>query len=150
MKYNTHETPNSVMTNVLKAAAENNDFEVKDILDYISITSEDNLLTTDNIEFETIVSFGSSEGIYLDCYIDAECNSKDLYCRRKVATFKTLEDNKEAMIRMAAFGGALTYHAYGYFAYNTNKFSYNGADEPSRIKIDNTFVEADKVEDIKL
>lgn len=97
--------------------------ELKDavsILDYgklsVFVAGTEDLREDDEVTCH--VSTGGSEGVYLDCKI--------LYTRgigvkeqRTFATYKTLEDDLDAYIKMGMIGGAFTKLAEEYIFLNT-------------------------------
>lgn len=75
-------------------------------------------------DFLCKVSFGSCEGIYLDCYIDGiftdgQTETKKLPC----GTFKTLSTDLEAMKIFGELGGALSYFATQHINKNISRYS---------------------------
>lgn len=70
-----------------------------DILDYGLEVSSHVPLRTCEFELKNNLDFGSSEGIYLDLWI--EYYEDGGLCRKGLGTFKTLRDDREAMHAMA-------------------------------------------------
>ncbi|MDD3028085.1 MAG: hypothetical protein PHI41_08585 [Erysipelotrichaceae bacterium] len=79
-----------------------------------------------NYEFDFIakVSFGGSEGIYIDCYIEGCFDEKvDTPQRLHCGTFKTLADNLSAMKIMGELAGTLTYYADEYLNRELDRYT---------------------------
>ena len=90
--------------------------EVEPILDYASARcygSDADLTISDyRFDFQAVVSFGSCEGIYIDCYVCGHFHDGQEDPRRvRCGTVKTLETSLEAMQMFGKLCGSLTYYA---------------------------------------
>ena len=77
------------------------------ILDYYLPAPIETEITTYEVDCIGSLTFGGSEGIYIDVYLEGQQNIK-------LGTFKTLRENKPAWDTMAVL--------MGNFQYETNKF----------------------------
>ena len=73
------------------------------LLDYSLPSMESSCTSLYDIEFDVrgSVSYGGSEGIYADIYIDGVFGREDDSCKANVGTFKTLSTDDEAFYKMA-------------------------------------------------
>lgn len=98
--------------------------KAENIMDYFLPESyEVRNLTNYEFDFRAVVNFGGSEGIYVDCYIhgifDDTGKTKDLPC----GTYKTLREDREAMMIMGELSGALTYYNHVYVNQELNRYT---------------------------
>lgn len=108
--------------NVIEMVKSNGHFEkAAAILDYSLPSSRIRELTNYQFDFRALVNWGSSEGIYMDCYIEGNFDSSD---DRKlhVGTFKTLLTSIEAFQIMGELAGALTFYEYQYVNKNLARY----------------------------
>ena len=66
--------------------------------------------------------FGSSEGIYVDVYLEGKFDGSD--CRKtSLATFKTLDTSLDACRKMGELCGILMYHGSRYVNQNIHRYT---------------------------
>lgn len=80
-------------------------------------------LTDYNFDTYFVVSYGSSEGIYIDAHIAGFFDESKERKRLKLGTIKTLETNLNAMRIMGEACGILTHFAREYIDANLDDFS---------------------------
>ena len=123
------DTGGDLFSTAVRMARENGDMDkAEQILDYIlPRASETSLnecvyLTSYEFDFVPIVDFGSSEGIYLCCYLRGKFDDSGRSWIR-VGTMKTLSRSLEAAKIMSELGGALMYHADRYVNANLHRYT---------------------------
>lgn len=70
-------------------------------------------ISIDDCSVDVFVNTGSSEGMYLDCYLVTEDNEK-----KSFATLKTLDEGLEAHMNMGQLAGAIMYLGDWYLCAN--------------------------------
>lgn len=103
--------------------------EIEPILDYYlpndneSLHSrEDGPLTNYEFNFVPVISFGGSEGIYVDLYLDGDCDGGG-FKRTELGVFKTLRDDLDACRLMGQLCGVLMYHGVDYVNKNLHRYT---------------------------
>ncbi len=112
-----------------RARADGSLAEIEPILDYYlpndgkALSSEQNHPLT-NYEFNFVpeISFGSSEGIYVDLYLDGDCDGSG-FKRTELGVFKTLRDDLDACRLMGQLCGVLMYHGVDYVNKNLHRYT---------------------------
>lgn len=126
---------------VLRLVKENGHYEdAAAIMDYVlpnereTDINEAIELSNYRFNFNAHVNFGSSEGIYIDCYIDGEYtetprtrfdhDTSQIVPERhyQIATFKTLRDDIIAMQIMGKLCGSLIFYANRYLNKNLERY----------------------------
>lgn len=79
-------------------------------------------LTTYEFDFEAVAQYGSSEGIYVDCYLRGKFDESGRSVLH-VSTLKTLERSLEALQIMGELCGTLTYYAGQYVNQNLHRYT---------------------------
>ena len=139
-------TGRSLFCEVVRIARENGDFSKADaILDYVLPSRQENgtgpntELVAYEFDFFAVASYGASEGIYLDCYLQGKFDQSGRF-RLHIGTLKTLDDSLEAMKIMGELGGALTVYARRYVNENLHRFTPDEEleREAKRLKPQNT------------
>ena len=122
------DTDGELFCAVYQRAKEHGDLaDVEPILDYVlpceheSISAEPVVLTSYEFDFVSIVKFGGSEGIYVDCYLQGrfDQSGRSSLC---IGTLKTLRADLEAAQIMGALCGTLMYHASAYVNENLDRY----------------------------
>lgn len=112
------DTNADLMNHTLELVKESGNYDkAEPIMDYyLAEKWEVKELTNYEFDFLAAVNFGSSEGIYLDCWLKGNFdeNHKDEREIISCGTFKTLRDDLEAMKVMGELAGSLTYYASQY------------------------------------
>ncbi|GHV28519.1 hypothetical protein FACS1894167_05710 [Synergistales bacterium] len=135
-------TNETLMAEIFKIVEAMPDFErANAILDYGLVErSETREITNYGFDFLASPQFGSSEGIYLNCYISGVYDEKGADAQKSMslfrnpfrldaATFKTLGTSLEDMKIMGELGGTLQYVANRYINKNIELFEPNIARE---------------------
>lgn len=117
-------TGGELFSRVVRQARESGDMACYDpIIDYILPDEyQDVPITKYEFDFVPEISFGGSEGIYIDCYLSGEFadhKTKPL----KVGTIKTLNTDLEACKRMGELCGVLMYHEGKYVGSHLELFT---------------------------
>lgn len=98
--------------------------KLPDILDYGLATHSPVPITNYEFEMGNRLTYGGSEGIYLDLWIEY-CANKEKQ-RKKLGTFKTLDEGSEAMHTMAGLLADFIIEANAYVNANTDDFTWEG------------------------
>lgn len=94
------------------------------IMDYCSPYSTVLELSNYRFNFDASVLFGSSEGIYINCYLFGEfTEDKQTETRQLIGVFKTLRDDLDSMKIMGELCGALVYYAREYVNINIDRYT---------------------------
>lgn len=139
------DTTNDLFNNVLRFVKESGHYDKASAIMDCMLPNEHEEYTREvielsNYEFDFVaeLSFGGSEGIYIDCYIKGEyteepimkvnCNkniAQELIkeTKRSIGTFKTLRSDLDAMRIMGELCGALTYFASEYIDENIERYT---------------------------
>ncbi len=111
------DTGGSLFSTVVRMAKANGDFDRADaILDYIlpcaheSGCREKVELTAYEFDFEPVINYGGSEGIYIDCYLTGKFDESGRSVLH-VGTLKTLRRDLEAAKIMGELCGTLLHYA---------------------------------------
>lgn len=103
-------------------------------------------LSNYRFDFCASASFGGSEGIYIDCYIEGEYTEipRTYYdhglgkilpeTHYHIATFKTLRSDLEAMQIMGELCGSLIYYASEYINKNINRYTPSSEMRASEVR----------------
>ena len=137
IKRDTTETLFREVLNLVKAGGHYDKAEA--ILDYVlpneNESSSSSIELSDyRFDFLAQVNFGSSEGIYVDCYLCGKFTEEPQYVMngdgnfvvettRNIGTFKTLHEDLEAMKIMGELCGALTFFASQYINANIHRYT---------------------------
>lgn len=112
-----------------RARADGSLAEIEPILDYYLPNDEESLssgqerpLTNYEFNFAPAISFGGSEGIYVDLYLDGDCDEKG-FQRTALGIFKTLRDDLDACRLMGQLCGVLMYHGADYVNRNLHRYT---------------------------
>lgn len=100
--------------------------KLPDILDYGLATHKSIPLKTCEFNLKNNLDYGGSEGIYLDLWI--EYFEGDERSMHDLGTFKTLEDDGNAMHTMANLLADFILETYSYVSRNRDDFTWTGAD----------------------
>ena len=110
-----------------RARADGSLAEIEPILDYYlpndgeSLSSgKDGPLTNYEFNFVPVMSFGSSEGIYVDLYLDGDCDGSG-FKQTELGVFKTLRTDLDACRLMGQLCGVLMYHGSDYVNDNLHR-----------------------------
>lgn len=108
-------TGGQLFEKVMERAKENSDLaQVEPICDYtLPDRASQGKLTSYEFDFVPIVSFGGSEGIYIDCSLRGKFDESGRD-RLHIGTIKTLDTDLAACKLMGELCGALLYHEYQY------------------------------------
>ncbi len=103
-------------------AKKNGDLEYfQEIEDYTLPKNSDQTLITDyQFDLCAVPNFGSSEGIYVDCFIQGDFGSEKKTL--PLGTMKTLEVSLDACKTMGEVCGILLYHESEYVSKNIYRF----------------------------
>ena len=119
---------------IMRLVKENGHFDKAEaIMDYVS-PSEDEFasvgerpnISNYEFDFQAIVSFGGSEGIYIDCYLSGMYTEDDRWKQNPqlhIGTIKTLNRDLASMKAMGELCGALTYYCNQFVKENLNDFT---------------------------
>ena len=91
------------------------------IIDYTLADHDERKLTNYGFDFRAVVSPGSSEGIYIDCYLEGRFD-QSASTRCHAGTIKTLREDVDAYRIMGALTGYLTVYAHKYVNENLDRF----------------------------
>lgn len=116
------DTPGILFQNVLRLVKEHGHYaKVEPIIDYALADDDERKLTNYGFDFRAVISPGSSEGIYIDCYLEGEFDrSASTLCN--AGTIKTLREDVDAYRIMGALAGYLTVYAGKYVNENLDRF----------------------------
>jgi hypothetical protein len=104
----------------------NENGQMPEILDYGLADSHPVPITTYEFEIRNNLDYGSSEGIYLDLWIERYADGEKAQYR--LGTFKTLDDSPEAMRTMAQLLADFIVAETRYVNKNLDDFTWEGAD----------------------
>jgi len=123
------DTGGSLFSAVVRMAKESGHFDrAGAILDYMlpceheTGRQEKVKLTAYEFNFEAIVHYGGSEGIYIDCYLSGKFDESGRSVLH-VGTLKTLRRDLEALQIMGELCGTLTYYASQYVNQNLHRYT---------------------------
>ncbi len=125
MKEIKRDTNTDLMNNVFELVKKNGSYDkAEKIMDYFLAESHYiRKLSNYQFDFCAVPSFGGSEGIYIDCYINGIFDENDKESHKlSCGTFKTLETSLSAMQMMGELCGSLTYFARQYVNENLERF----------------------------
>lgn len=112
-----------------RARADGSMAEIEPILDYYlpndgeSLSAgQDGYLTNYEFNFVPIISFGGSEGIYVDLYLNGDCDGSG-FKRTELGVFKTLRTDLDACRLMGELCGVLMYHGSAYVNENIHRYT---------------------------
>nr|WP_326184288.1 hypothetical protein [uncultured Oscillibacter sp.] len=112
-----------------RARADGSLTEIEPIWDYYlpndgeALSSErDSPLTNYEFNFVPIISFGGSEGIYVDLYLDGDCDGSG-FKQTEIGVFKTLRTDLDACQLMGQLCGVLMYHGAAYVNKNLHRYT---------------------------
>lgn len=118
MKKGKRDTNADLMNGIVNLVKENGWYDkARDILDYyLPESSKVREISNYEFDFFAVVNFGSSEGIYIDCYVEGIVDENDATVVEKIpcGTFKTLGDDLTHMRIMGELAGLLTFYAKRY------------------------------------
>ena len=119
----TKDTPDgSLFSAIISRVKQSGDFSnVEPILDFCRPCVHETdiehkmILNPDEYEFTPIITFGTNEGIYLNCFLVWKFNEHGFHsvC---IGSMKTLHTDRNACRIMGELCGALIYHAQQYVA----------------------------------
>ena len=117
-----------LINNVFELVKKNHCYDrAKKIMDYFLPEYQSIVELSDyQFDFDAMVQFGGSEGIYIDCNIRGHFDEKEPSTRTQIlhcGTFKTLGTTLEDMRIMGELAGALIYFAKEYVNNNLDKYS---------------------------
>ena len=122
------DTPGMLFQNALWLVKEHGHYaEAEPIIDYTLADHDERKLTNYGFDFRAVVSPGSSEGIYIDCYLEGRFDQSASTCCH-AGTIKTLREDVDAYRIMGALAGYLTVYAGKYVNGNLERF------EPDKIE----------------
>ena len=116
------DTPGILFQNALRLVKEHGHYaEAEPIVDYALADRDERKLTNYEFDFRAVVSPGSSEGIYIDCYLEGLFD-RNASTRCNAGTIKTLREDVDAYRIMGALAGYLTVYARKYVNENLDRF----------------------------
>lgn len=122
------DTTVDLFNETLRLVKENGHYDkAASIMDYVSPDEYKSIeITNYRFDFQALVNWGSSEGIYIDCYLwgeytESENNKPEK--RYHVATLKTLNDDINSFKIMGELCGALTFYAHIYVNKNIDRYT---------------------------
>ena len=116
------DTPGILFQNALRLVKEHGHYaEAEPIVDYALADRDERKLTNYEFDFRAVVSPGSSEGIYIDCYLEGIFD-RNASTRCNAGTIKTLREDVDAYRIMGALAGYLTVYARKYVNENLDRF----------------------------
>lgn len=123
------DTGGSLFSTAVRLAKENGHFDKAEaILDYMlpceheTGSREKVELTSYEFNFEAVVNYGGSEGIYVDCCLRGKFDKSGRSVLH-VGTLKTLRRDLEALQIMGELCGTLTYYANQYVNQNLHRYT---------------------------
>ena len=123
------DTGGSLFSTAVRMAKENGQFDrAGAILDYMlpceheTGIREKTILTNYAFNFEAVVCYGGSEGIYIDCFLRGKFDESGRSVLH-VGTLKTLRRDLEALQIMGELCGTLTYYAGRYVNQNLRRYT---------------------------
>lgn len=112
-----------------RARADGSLAEIEPILDYYLPNDGEPLssrtegpLTNYEFNFVPVISFGGSEGIYVDLYLDGDCGESG-FKQSQIGVFKTLRTDLDACRLMGQLCGVLMYHGSAYVNENLHRYT---------------------------
>ena len=116
------DTPGILFQNALRLVKDHGHYaEAEPIVDYALADRDERKLTNYEFDFRAVVSPGSSEGIYIDCYLEGIFD-RNASTRCNAGTIKTLREDVDAYRIMGALTGYLTVYAHKYVNENLDRF----------------------------
>lgn len=116
------DTPGILFQNALRLVKDHGHYaEAEPIVDYALADRDERKLTNYEFDFRAVVSPGSSEGIYIDCYLEGIFD-RNASTRCNAGTIKTLREDVDAYRIMGALAGYLTVYARKYVNENLDRF----------------------------
>ena len=116
------DTPGMLFQNALWLVKEHGHYaEAEPIIDYTLADHDERKLTNYGFDFRAVVSPGSSEGIYIDCYLEGRFDQSASTCCH-AGTIKTLREDVDAYRIMGALAGYLTIYARKYVNANLDRY----------------------------
>lgn len=117
------DTPGILFQNVLRLVKEHGHYaKVEPIIDYALADDDERKLTNYGFDFRAVISPGSSEGIYIDCYLMGKFDGSGR-CSLHVGTLKTLKRDLESAKVMGELCGTLMHHAGEYVNQNLHRYT---------------------------
>lgn len=122
------DTNEDLMNNVFELVKKYHCYgKAEKIMDYFQAESYKTIEISDyEFDFDAIVQFGSSEGIYIDCSIRGHFDENEPSDKTQIlhcGTFKTLGTSLENMRIMGELAGSLVYFAKEYVNENIDKYT---------------------------
>lgn len=122
------DTNEDLMNNVFELVKKYHCYgKAEKIMDYFHAESYKTMEISDyEFDFDAIVQFGSSEGIYIDCSIRGHFDENEPSDKTQIlhcGTFKTLGTSLENMRIMGELAGSLVYFAKEYVNANLDKYT---------------------------
>lgn len=96
------------------------------MIDYSLASNQATPIKTESFNWENDLDYGSSEGIYLTIYIGYYEEGR--FCREKLGTFKTLQDDEESMHAMATLLADFIIEGTAYVDNHLDDFRWTGFD----------------------
>ena len=103
----------------------------ENILDYSCAGSASELIQSEEFDIVPHIVHGASEGIYMDIRLEAgECARvfSTPKPELRLGTFKTLQTDKEAYMKMSMLGAEFVYALYEYIDMHRDEFNWTGFD----------------------
>ena len=103
----------------------------ENILDYSCAGSASELIQSEEFDIVPHIVHGASEGIYMDIRLEAgECARvfSTPKPELRLGTFKTLQTDKEAYMKMSMLGAEFGYALYEYIDMHRDEFNWTGFD----------------------
>ena len=123
------DTPGILFRNVLRLVQEHGHYtDAEPIIDYTLADRDERKLTDYGFDFWAVVSPGSSEGIYIDCYLEGRFD-QSASTRCHAGTIKTLREDVDAYRIMGALTGYLTVYAHKYVNENLDRYKPDKKEE---------------------
>ena len=94
------------------------------ILDYALPVYNPVLITTSEFEFKNNLDYGSSEGVYLDLWLEIDKDDKTI--KAELGTFKTLLEDYPAMEAMGKLLAGFIFEGRKYVNKNLDNFNWQG------------------------
>ena len=116
---------------MVKEALKKDGLMPDDILDYSIAGSDCEMILSEEFDVIPRIVHGSNEGIYMDIILDAGngsgvFSSSEPYIR--LGTFKTLQTDKNAYVKMSILGAEIVYAVHAYVRENMDEFNWTGFD----------------------
>ena len=116
-------TPGQLFQTVIEQMQEDGHFdEASYILDYISPETLDRrTLCSYQFDVRAVVNRGGSEGVYLDIWLDGECDTSGNH-KVAIGTLKTLKEGLGAYTILGRLAGTFVYYAERFINSNLSLF----------------------------